>query len=141
MLAATIRAAQRKGASEPSCNLAPRLDRPGQVLPWPAVISSTGRDKPGAGCRWRRCLLKGCKRRFTPARPQARYCSSNCVTAAGRWRAVHVWGWSKYGRLPNLAAENTEWLRDHIIEELSHLQDHPHLLASFLKKSSLQMAA
>jgi transposase len=52
-----------------------------------------------------------------------------------------VWGWSKYGRLPNLAAENTEWLRNHIIEELSHLQDHPHLLASFLRKSSLQMAA
>jgi transposase len=53
----------------------------------------------------------------------------------------YVWGWSKYGRLPNLAAENTEWLRDHVIEEMSYLQDHPHLLASFLKKSSLQMAA
>jgi transposase len=52
-----------------------------------------------------------------------------------------VWGWSKYGRLSNLAAENTEWLRDHVIEELSHLQDNPHLLASFVKKSSLPLAA
>jgi transposase len=35
-----------------------------------------------------------------------------------------VWGWSKYGRLPNLAAENTDVLRDHVIDELTHLQEH-----------------
>lgn len=53
----------------------------------------------------------------------------------------YVWGWSKYGRLSNLAAENTEVLRDHVIEEMSHLQDNPHLLASFLEKTELRMAA
>jgi transposase len=52
-----------------------------------------------------------------------------------------VWGWSKYGRLPNLAAANTDWLRDHIIEELCHLQNHPELLASFIKKTTLPLAA
>ena len=36
--------------------------------------------------RSRRCLLKGCERRFTPARPQARYCSDACRQAARRWR-------------------------------------------------------
>jgi hypothetical protein len=36
--------------------------------------------------RSRRCLLKGCDRRFTPARPQARYCSEACRQAAQRWR-------------------------------------------------------
>lgn len=34
----------------------------------------------------RRCLLKGCERWFQPARPQARYCSSECQQAACRWR-------------------------------------------------------
>src|SRR5262249_10089652 len=53
----------------------------------------------------------------------------------------YVWGWSKYGRMPNLAAENTEWLRDHIIAEFSHLQDHPDLLRSFLEKTTLSLAA
>jgi transposase len=52
-----------------------------------------------------------------------------------------VWGWTKYGRLPNLAAENTDWLRDHIIEEFSHLQDHPELLASFIENTTLPLAA
>jgi hypothetical protein len=36
--------------------------------------------------RTRRCLLKGCERRFTPARPQARYCSAACRRAAQQWR-------------------------------------------------------
>jgi transposase len=52
-----------------------------------------------------------------------------------------VWGWTKYGRMPNLAAENTDWLRDHIIEEFSHLQDHPELLASFIERTTLPLAA
>jgi transposase len=51
-----------------------------------------------------------------------------------------VWGWSKYGRLPNLAAANTDALRDHVIDELTHLQEHPELLASFIKKTKLRLA-
>jgi transposase len=52
-----------------------------------------------------------------------------------------VWGWSKYGRLPNLAAENTDWLREHVINELTHLQQHPELLESFIEKTKLPLAA
>jgi transposase len=51
-----------------------------------------------------------------------------------------VWGWSKHGRLANLAAENTDDLADHIIDELLYLKEHPHLLASFLKKTQLLKA-
>jgi transposase len=50
-----------------------------------------------------------------------------------------VWGWSKYGRLPNLAAANTDVLREHIIEEFTHLRSHPELLQSFLKKTKLRL--
>jgi hypothetical protein len=44
-------------------------------------------ERPGS-CdhRPRRCLLKGCERRFWPKRPQARYCSDVCQQAARRWR-------------------------------------------------------
>ena len=35
-----------------------------------------------------RCLLKGCEEWFTPARPQSRYCSGECASAARRWRCV-----------------------------------------------------
>jgi len=52
-----------------------------------------------------------------------------------------VWGWSKYGRLSNLAAESTDRLRDHVIDELSHLRKRPELLRSFLNKTQLTMAA
>jgi transposase len=52
-----------------------------------------------------------------------------------------VWNWSKYGRLANLAAEDTDQLADHIIDELVHLREHPHLLASFLEKTKLPLAA
>jgi hypothetical protein len=38
--------------------------------------------------RARRCLLKGCEQWFTPAYPQARYCSEECRRAAQRWRRV-----------------------------------------------------
>jgi len=51
-----------------------------------------------------------------------------------------VWGWTKYGRLSNLAATNTEWLRDHLVEEFSYLQDHRHLLGSFIHKTKLPLA-
>jgi transposase len=52
-----------------------------------------------------------------------------------------VWGWTKYGRLSNLAAADTDWLRDHVIGELVHLQDRPDLLQSFIDKSELSIAA
>lgn len=42
--------------------------------------------KPRSFRRWRRCLLKGCERRFRPEQPQSRYCSSFCQQAARRWR-------------------------------------------------------
>jgi transposase len=52
-----------------------------------------------------------------------------------------VWGWTKYGRLANLAAENTEHLRDHVIDELTHLRENPYLLGSFMSKTKLKVAA
>jgi transposase len=52
-----------------------------------------------------------------------------------------VWGWSKNGRLANLAAEDLDELAERIIDELIYLQQHPHLLASFLKKTKLPLAA
>jgi transposase len=51
-----------------------------------------------------------------------------------------VWNWTKYGRLPNLAAKNTDTLRDHVIDELVHLQQHPELLKSFVRKTKLRLA-
>jgi len=52
-----------------------------------------------------------------------------------------VWGWSKNSRLANLAAEDTDELAERIIDELDYLQKHPHLLASFLEKTKLPLAA
>ena len=52
-----------------------------------------------------------------------------------------VWGWSKYGRLANLAAANTDQLRDRIIEEFVTLKDNPQLLNSFIKETGLPLAA
>lgn len=48
-----------------------------------------------------------------------------------------VWGWSKYGRLANLAARDGEELAEHVAEGLTHLQKQPNLLASFVKKTKL----
>jgi transposase len=48
-----------------------------------------------------------------------------------------VWAWTKYGRLGNVAAANTGWLRDYIITELTYVKDHPALLASFIEKADL----
>lgn len=52
-----------------------------------------------------------------------------------------VWGWSKYGRLANLAAENTDQLAELVIDELLYLKDNKHLLASFVEKTELPLAA
>ncbi len=37
--------------------------------------------------RRRRCLLKGCRRKFRPQQPRARYCSEACRERARQWRA------------------------------------------------------
>jgi transposase len=52
-----------------------------------------------------------------------------------------VWSWSKYGRLANLAADNTDQLAEQVIDELIYLKQHPELLNSFVDKTELQMAA
>jgi transposase len=52
-----------------------------------------------------------------------------------------VWSWSKYGRLANLAADDTDELAERVIDELIYLQKHPHLLASFLEKTKLPLVA
>ena len=35
--------------------------------------------------RLRRCLLKGCERRFRPQQPRARFCSEDCRRKARQW--------------------------------------------------------
>ena len=52
-----------------------------------------------------------------------------------------VWSWTKYGRLANLAADNTDILAEHVIDELIYLKQHPELLASFVTKTELPLAA
>jgi transposase len=52
-----------------------------------------------------------------------------------------VWSWSKYGRLANLAADNTDDLAERVIDELVYLKQHPELLASFVDKTELKLAA
>jgi transposase len=50
-----------------------------------------------------------------------------------------VWSWSKYGRLANLAADNTDQLAERVIDELVYLKQHPKLLASFVEKTELRL--
>jgi transposase len=50
-----------------------------------------------------------------------------------------VWGWTKYGRLSNLAAEDTDVLRDHLIDLLVDLKLDPGLLASFIEETKLPL--
>jgi transposase len=52
-----------------------------------------------------------------------------------------VWSWSKYGRLANLAADDTDQLAEQVIDELIYLKQHPHLLASFVDKTELPLVA
>lgn len=56
-----------------------------------------GGQPPGT----RRCLLKGCTCWFEPARPQSRYCSSDCRQQAcrwRRWRAAQVYRRTEQGK-------------------------------------------
>jgi transposase len=48
-----------------------------------------------------------------------------------------VWGWTKYGRLANLAAANTQELRRRIEEEFEALHADRHLLNSFIQEADL----
>jgi transposase len=48
-----------------------------------------------------------------------------------------VWGWTKYGRLANLAADNKEVLWDHVVEELITVKHRPDLLRGFIQETRL----
>jgi transposase len=52
-----------------------------------------------------------------------------------------VWGWTKYGRLANLAATNTNELRQRIETEFARLSVERHLLDSFVQEADLCCAA
>jgi transposase len=48
-----------------------------------------------------------------------------------------VWGWTKYGRLSNLAADDTDELWDHAIDELITVKFSPHLPKAFIREARL----
>lgn len=52
-----------------------------------------------------------------------------------------VWDWTKYGRLSNLAAWDTEELWDHIVMALIDLKFQPRMLNAFIKEAGLPVAA
>jgi transposase len=52
-----------------------------------------------------------------------------------------VWGWTKYGRLANLAAADTAELRQRILSEFATLKSKPELLDSFIQETGLSLAA
>ena len=52
-----------------------------------------------------------------------------------------VWGWTKYGRLANLAASTTVELRERIHEEFAVLKNNRELLDSFIQEAELCTAA
>ncbi|OWK46451.1 putative transposase [Fimbriiglobus ruber] len=51
-----------------------------------------------------------------------------------------VWGWTKYGRLANLAATDTAALRARIETEFNALRKNRHLLEAFIKETELSLA-
>lgn len=52
-----------------------------------------------------------------------------------------VWAWTKYGRLCNLAAWNSEDLYDYVLDALVELKFRPDLLNSFIHDAELPLAA
>jgi transposase len=48
-----------------------------------------------------------------------------------------VWGWTKYGRLANLAADNKDALWDRVVEELITVKHRPDLLSGFIQETRL----
>jgi hypothetical protein len=58
---------------------------PPENLTGPSGNQERGRKRPARLPRTRRCLLKGCERRFRPRRARERYCSLECRRAARSW--------------------------------------------------------
>jgi transposase len=52
-----------------------------------------------------------------------------------------VWGWTKYGRLSNLAARDAQELWDHIMSALIDLKFQPQLLQAFIRNAGIPVAA
>jgi transposase len=52
-----------------------------------------------------------------------------------------VWSWTKYGRLSNYAAPHVGALREHVLEELENLQQHPYPLLDFIDHTGLPLNA
>lgn len=52
-----------------------------------------------------------------------------------------VWGWTKYGRLSNLAANDTGALRSKVISELIELKSNRTMLDSMIQETGLSVAA
>jgi transposase len=48
-----------------------------------------------------------------------------------------VWGWAKYGRLANLAAEDKDELWDQVVDELIEVKFRPDLLRGFIRQTGL----
>jgi transposase len=48
-----------------------------------------------------------------------------------------VWGWAKYGRLANLAANDKDELWDRVVEELVEVKHRPDLLNGFIRQTEL----
>ena len=48
-----------------------------------------------------------------------------------------VWGWTKYGRLANLAANDKDELWDWVVEELVIVKYRPDLLRGFIRQTEL----
>lgn len=48
-----------------------------------------------------------------------------------------VWAWAKYGRLANLAAGDTDELRDWVVNELVEVKHRPDLLRGFVRQTGL----
>ncbi len=48
-----------------------------------------------------------------------------------------VWGWTKYGRLANLAADNADQLWDRVVDELIEVKFRPDLLRGFIRQTGL----
>lgn len=48
-----------------------------------------------------------------------------------------VWGWTKYGRLANLAANDKQELWDHVVDELITVKHRPDLLSAFIRQTDL----
>jgi transposase len=53
----------------------------------------------------------------------------------------NVWGWTKYGRLANLAAQDTRELRQRVEQEFAVLRKQRGLLDSFIRDADLCLAA